>query len=641
MKIEDVKVGQKVRMTYVEDWMERYLPGIDVGMVLTVSSNDGRDFQVEESEHLYIDPNWAEPVEEAPTLICPKGLKWRQATPEDDGKFGFACNMNISGYMDNPSHVNLEGELSVSDGKWTIPSRWDTKYEHAFVPVDKIVEHGGEYYKIATKEDAGKLGYFYDYEDGVGHAIHIQRDPCQISLVGDYFAMGDSRVPFKFAFIPIDKLKEAAKIEEPKEAKLPEVEEEVMELKSGQKVLITKPKVLEQEGQLTWISPNMDHLDGSIQTMGTVGANSSYVSDWWLGNKWLTPLVETNGRYFRKATKDDIGKQCYFTDNTKEEHVKVSLVDGRDQYTLDEINSTGRVRDCDGVPWAAAYVEVFDKKPLDKEETPVKVEEKQEETKQGDQKVREFKVGQKVRIHRPDNVVAGPGWNIAMNDLVGGVYPIQKVWDSGRLKIQDWSFLPSWVTLVEDLTESQDDVKVVPTKVEDSKETFEVKFNGQSLGDTTEEPTYGVPTHFRDPNVTHNPQLLTWTFQESKPFPKQTYHISKEILEDTINPAEKSAKPPKKERPVMALLAFASKTVRNASWSLLDWMLITPTKNTLRPVGKLVQYGTCYALIGTMVYCGWSLYQNPSWVFEKVSEMSPITIQFKGDPANPPAEVAE
>jgi len=71
---------------------------------------------------------------------------------------------------------------------------------------------------------------------------------------------------------------------------------------------------------------------------------------------------------------------------------------------------------------------------------------------------------------------------------------------------------------------------------------------------------------------------------------------------------------------------------------LLDWSIVTPTKNTLRPVVKITQYALCYSILATVAYSGWSLYQNPSWVFEKVSEMSPITIQFKGDPANPPAD---
>lgn len=588
------------------------------------------------------------PAESPPQTVKVDDKVYRLATKDDIGKLCIFTDLKrLDQVIDRLRTREPEVLSRVENNQYYYYGTTGFSYAYTLMGED-MTEYttknrvDGSFWRLATKEDVGKNGFVTDRLRTNKTESFYDEGKLVLRPKGKW-STDRIHSEFTYAYVPVDSQKPEVVAKSP--AKLPgvkEVKEEMEKFEVGQKVLITKPTVLRRSGHVSW-TPSMDYLDGSIQTLKTLDkGKSSHINGWWLDHDWLTPVIETKGRYFRKATKDDIGKECHFTGHPRFDIVAVKLACFSKKYKLAEIRND-RYTDCSGINWRTALVEVFDKKPIDVQETSVKIEE-QEQTK-GGQKVSEFKVGQKVRISKPNNTRENPGWVPDMDCLVGGVYLIDRITKSGYLQVQGWSFLPSWVTLVEDLTDSQVGAKI-EAKVEDSKETFEVKFNGQSLGTSTEAPTYGVPTYFRDPNPIHNPQLLTWTFQESKPFPTPTYHISKEILEDTINPAEKSAKPDKESKmasglplnPVeekkMTLLAFASKTVRNAAWSVVDWVLITPTKNTLRPVGKVVQYSMAYAILGALAYSGWSLYQNPSWVFEKVTELSPIEIRFKGDPAN-------
>lgn len=88
-----------------------------------------------------------------------------------------------------------------------------------------------------------------------------------------------------------------------------------------------------------------------------------------------------------------------------------------------------------------------------------------------------------------------------------------------------------------------------------------------------------------------------------------------------------------KEEKKMALLSLCSRGVRNAVWSAVDWVFVTPIKNTIGPVTKVTQYGLCYALIGAAVYAGYSAYSNPQMVFDYLVDVSPVEIKFKDSSA--------
>jgi hypothetical protein len=636
MKIEDVKVGQKVRMAFVDKWMDECLPGIKVGTELTVREISSFFILVKENDCLRLLPKWVEPVGqpvEADYLICSKGLKWRDAAPEDAGKFGFVSDVGVSVYKKSTSIPKIEGKLEFSEGRWGVPARGYINFKNAFVPVDKIVENEGKYYKIATKDDVGKLAYFYDFEDEVGAAIESQSRPREIELIRDQFAMKGSKIPFTFAFIPLDNLKQESKIEESqvdssveptdtKEEKMPSLLDEVAitdiiywenekefnwskekmesvvvpekQFEAGQKVLITKPSELSKEGRLTWIE-SMNPIDGRIfQLREPIDGKTVHLGGWWLDTSWLTPLVESGGRYLRKATKDDM--------------------------------------ESDGTEWEFAYVEVFDKSPIDKEEKSVKVEESKE-PKQEETKVSKFKVGQKVRMTKPERDQS-PFWVSDMNKFDGKVGTVTSVNPgSGNCHINGYNFHKDWLTLVEDLTDSQEDVEVTTAMHIPPNQYGLTAWKLPGRGNKV---MAGVKTL----NPCSESRALNHWGESSYTKVDTTYKITPDMLKDPINPAEKSAKPPKKESK-MALVSLLSSKVRGLLWSVIDWSIVAPTKNTLRPVVKITQYALCYSILATVVYSGWSLYQNPSWVFEKVSEMSPITIQFKGDPANEPAETVE
>ena len=437
------------------------------------------------------------------------GTFWRLATKDDVGSICFLTD-RLRSNSESERNLKNDGKLILNaDGSWSSNyhgSRWNYAYvlveqqetvvdtPEKTATIDESAENnpevvftiGGKGWRQATRaDDVGKVGitlrdYYTTYD-----ILAIKercKTPSKLNLAGSsMWRQTGEYYSHNYAFVPIDEIKEDDTIAEnaANTQKVEEVKETMRGFEVGQMVLITKPKYTDVSPY--WVE-DMDRFNGKIGEIKSLYGDRFSINGCVFHKDWLTPLIESKGRYFRKATKGDIGKPCYFTDIVGLSDLQQSLLN-RDTAPLGSFNSRGQaVKLLAQSPWTHAFVEVFDKE--------------------------------------------------------------------------------------EDLTDKQLGAKIVPTEV---KEEF--------------------------------------------------------------TPAEKSAKTPKKESK-MALLSFASKTVRNAAWSVVDWAIVTPTKNTCRPVVKITQYALCYTILATVAYSGWSLYQNPNWVFEKVTQLSPIEIRFKGDPAN-------
>lgn len=97
--------------------------------------------------------------------------------------------------------------------------------------------------------------------------------------------------------------------------------------------------------------------------------------------------------------------------------------------------------------------------------------------------------------------------------------------------------------------------------------------------------------------------------------------------EEIISPAAKAAKPQKESK--MALFSLASKKVRGLAYGALDWAFISPLKRTFKPVATIAQFSICYLTLAAAGYFAYGLYQNPQSVVEWISEISPVEIRLK------------
>lgn len=377
-------------------------------------------------------------------------------------------------------------------------------------------------------------------------------------------------------------------------------------MKAGDKVLVRKPdNAAEYPG---WVT-SMDSYDGTIQEVEWVERYVALKTIKRMFNlKWLTPVVECKGKYYRVADESDIGSPIWVSDLEPEK----ILGDGRPLLTLSRIdrgNSHPFVAGCEN--WAYGMVEVNPESDeveinsgevkLTRLDTPPKARSKSLQT--------HLNGGVNCRTYEEKyallEYLSQLGYKWYSGDEIHG-FDWSRYHESGLVRaslsgVRHGYFdmdLPYFSTLEEYPYIME---KYAPAKTSEPRLEFK---DGSSRVDCS---------------TTCIPKLECSV---------DSYPRSAEKTSEAVNnPAVDAAKPQKESK--MALLSLASKKVRGLVYGVLDWAFISPLKRTFKPVATITQFSICYLTIAAAGYFAYGLYQNPQSVVEWISEISPVEIRLK------------